>query len=217
MQFNKLTAPNLTTGQLINTASVGSDVGINNINAVHNSNFENLVILTNKTIIGGGLSDDNIKKASITSESTTLNTKISEQSVDMRIDTNTNGSGQFGIDRLLINDSIFVPNNNKVLNIDTYFNINVLLSPINESVAIEYIFTFSYSPVFVSTIATKFIRLKVLKGAGNIWNFAPEYPFAPVTIPTAGVVYYRIVGTMSGNDPATVFFKAGNHALATMN
>lgn len=90
MQANITNTPLLNFQQDINTITVGSNIGLNPIFTIIDGNFQQLRLLTNNTLAGGGLKDENIAIAGITSQSTNLTMDTVEQvgQVDTSASTN---------------------------------------------------------------------------------------------------------------------------------
>lgn len=72
MLFNKISIPLLNFAQQIVTNTVSSNIGLNNIFAVIDANLESIRNLTDSSLAGGGISDQNIRISSISSVSTNL-------------------------------------------------------------------------------------------------------------------------------------------------
>lgn len=216
-QFNKLTAPLLNYNQKINTITVASDIGLNNIFSIYDANFEDLRRLTNNTIAGGGLSDQNISNLGISNVSTNLYTDVWIQGGDIAMNVLINGAGNFAPTQILINGSLTTPVANKKVTIFSSVEWVVTDSAVSSQVAVETRIEVSVSPTFSSILASKNIRKVVLSAANNIWTYDAISDVLLVTVPTQTVLYFRVLGLMSGNESAQIIFKAGSRALTQMN
>jgi hypothetical protein len=204
MQANIQNTPLLNFNQNINTVTSGSNIGLNPIFSIIDSNLQQLKLLTNNTIFGGGIKDENVAIAGITSVSTNLTMDTINQIG--QVDTSASTNDQV----VSVSTSITVFKPNQKLHIAWGGRSQPLINgtsgtPISAS---RPLFTIEISSVsnFSSILATASCNSNghfygATAGTVDSWFFFgnPAQKSQVFTLATAGTYYLRVRGGHSGN------------------
>ena len=216
MQFNKIVVQTLAYAQRILTSTVGTELGINQLISTINGNFDALQNLTNNTLSGGGLSDENVKVNGLTNVSTNLTEDYGEQVGGLQVSVLANGQGNFGNTVTPVNRSITTPTANKKVTVVGVTEFQVTDGAAGASVNSNIILEMSYSSAFTSLIKFKQFTPLILPSGNGTWTFQSIPFLVSATCPVASQVYYRVKVGASGNE--TVVFNVINTTVhASMN
>jgi hypothetical protein len=214
--FNKIVVQTLSFAQRILTSTIGSELGINQLIATINSNYDNLDILLDKSKPGGGLSDSNITANSITNASTNMTEDFGEQVGSLQVSVLANGQNNFGNSVTPINRTITSPSPNKKVSISGVTEFQVTDGAAGGIVNALITIQMSYSPLFTGIIKQKTLSPLISAIGNGVWAFQATPFLVSAICPTAGTIYYRVTVSASGNE--TVVFSVLNTTThATMN
>ncbi|MGL5964727.1 MAG: hypothetical protein ACRCZ2_10085 [Fusobacteriaceae bacterium] len=199
MQFTKNITPILNFNQEIRTNTSGANIGLNQIITSLDSNFDELELLTNKNLVGGGLSDENIKIAGITNISTNLLMNTVDQAGNLDVNYAGTGSYSESAKIQLLNGSFTTPTTNKKVSV--FSDVGALIVSNSPDTTIAYIeLQLSTSPTFTSILTQRAIYY----GITGVPQFASRRQF-PVhistTLPTATTYYFRLRAWVGGVEP----------------
>lgn len=207
-QFIKENLPTIAFNQIATSSTIGTNIGINQIISVVDQNLERLRTLTNKNIINGGLSDENIKTGGIGSVSTNLDGFDVEQVGVVTTSVNLNNEGPVPATKVLVNGSFTTLVPNKYVYIYGKENWRYTNSATAYSVDKNLGLEISTNPDFTGVIKAKEVKDQALSNpdAQAIWATGSSDILVRCLLPSASTYYYRITTRASGND--TVVFES---------
>lgn len=206
MQANITPTPLLNFGQDINTTTIGSNIGLNPIFGIIDSNLQQFRTLTNPSLAGGGIRDENIAQASITNVSTNL----TMDTINQVGSVNTN-SGSVENATAIVNGITTLKPNQKIL-----FIFGAKVKPVNNQFIngspesrMQAVLSVSTTSVFTSVLASAtgtseghFQTVNngvVAGGASNFFLGKNPNRGVVITFPSAGNYFVRLQGGHSGN------------------
>jgi hypothetical protein len=195
--FNKIQVTFLNFAQKVVTITTGSDIGINNILQIIESNFDDIKRIFDPSIAGGGINGENINTQTISSKHT--NFDFVEQGNQNFIAINK--TAQPHVEAVVLNGAFLttVPNKKYLVIVETAYEKadNNNLDGCLYNSAIDFSTSSSFPNSTLQTYGS-------IAGLGMIPESAYGNHRRPlvhthiITIATAGVTYYRVRALIDG-------------------
>jgi hypothetical protein len=210
--FVPLLLPNLNFNQEIVTSTISTNIGLNNIINIQQQNNQAIRTLTDKSISGGGLSDDNVRQMGLTNISTNLFIDSIEQVGNSSLSVLTNGFGNFSANLVMANGTIANVLANKKLMFVFSSTLKVTQAPTNPDVDSQLFIQVSNLVSFSSILYSREISQELFKSTVNNqpnWATRSLCGTGKYINLTNQTLYYRLMCRMSGNSISTADFYNG--------